>query len=138
MKTKHGFSIIETLIAMVIVGIIATAIMSFFPTITRTNQGTRVDQEFTIAAKRFMEDVHSAWTDSIEGQSYFDNGTFVDGTAINGFGLVGLPSGFSCVSALTDPDAGAYDPVQRKRITVTCTAPQVSAVVFAVEFGRPQ
>jgi prepilin-type N-terminal cleavage/methylation domain-containing protein len=137
-KTKGGFSIIETLIAVVIIGIIATAIMSFFPTITRTNQGTRVDQEFTIATKRFMEDVHSAWTDSVEGQEAFDNGTFIDGTAIDGFDLAGLPSDLSCSAALTDPDAGAYSPVQRKRITVTCSAPQVSSVVFAVEFGRPQ
>jgi prepilin-type N-terminal cleavage/methylation domain-containing protein len=138
MKTYRGFSIVETLIAVAIVGIIATAIMSFFPTISRTNQSTRTDQEFTIAAKRFMEGVRGAWTNTTEGRENFDNTTLSDGTSLDGYQIAGLPNDFSCVSAVSDSDAGAYTPIQRKRVSLSCNAPGSSPVSFTIEFGRPE
>ena len=138
MKTKHGFTIIETLIAVVIVGIIATAIMAFIPTISRTNQSTRTDQIFTIAAKHFMEDVRSAWTDTVDGRDYFDNDTVADGTLIEDYLMNDLPDGFSCQAALSDPDSGAFSPIQRKRVSLACTSTNASSVIFNAEFGRPE
>lgn len=143
---KHGFSVIETLIAVAIVGIIATAIMAFLPTISRTNQSTRTDQIFTIAAKGFMEiaakgfmeEVRSSWTDTIEGREHFDSGTFTNGTEIINYIPANLPTGFSCQAAISDPDNGAFSPIQRKRVSLTCTAPGVSPVTFSIEFGRPE
>jgi prepilin-type N-terminal cleavage/methylation domain-containing protein len=135
---KQGFSIIETLIAVAIVGIIATAIMAFFPTISKTNQSTRTDQIFTIAAKHFMEDIRSSWTDTTEGREHFDNDTFVDGSLVTDYAPQDLPEGFSCQASISDPDAGAFDPIQRKRVSLSCAAPSTSLAAFSVEFGRPE
>jgi prepilin-type N-terminal cleavage/methylation domain-containing protein len=135
---NHGFSIIETLIAVAIVGIIATAILAFFPTISRTNQSTRTDQIFTITAKGFMEDVRSSWTDSAEGRDHFDNETLGNGSTIVDYMPEDLPENFSCQASISDPDNAAFNPAQRKRVALSCIAPSISSISFSIEFGRPE
>jgi prepilin-type N-terminal cleavage/methylation domain-containing protein len=132
---QSGFSLIELLIAMAIIGMIATALMAFMPTMTRMNRNTRADQEITTAAKRFMEEVRGAWLDPADGPGNFDAATFADGTAIQGYSVSG--PAVNCTASVTDPDAGAFSPVRRKQASLSCSLSGQSPSVFVAEFGRP-
>lgn len=129
---QNGFTLIEALVAAAVIGLAFTALLGFFPSLNQINRGTQEDQAMTLAAKAFMEELREAWSE----QSYFDDGTLTDRTALQGYTLPDTAN-MTCTVALSDPDAGAFTPVQRKRVALTCALASASQV-FAIEFGRPE
>ncbi len=138
--TKHvGFSLIEIIVAIAILGIVSTAVLTFLPSVTNVNQNTKTDQDITIVAKRFMEEVRAAWLDGTNGQIYFDSGTLSDGTtAVDTYQPNYSTDAPNCTASVSDPDAGTYTPIQRKQVSLSCTEDDGTSTTFTLEFGRPK
>ena len=115
MKSCRGFTLIEMLVAIALLSIIGMALISFLPTIVTLNRNSTQDQEITVAAKQFFEEVRRDWATPT---------TFEAGTIPN------PPEG--CSASIQDPDSGA--PGIRKRVTLACDD---GASSFVAEFGRP-
>lgn len=116
MKRIIGFTLIEMLVAIVLLAIISAALIAFMPAIVTLNRRSSQEQEITVAAKSFFEEVRRTWT----ARDAFDAGT-----------LPASPEG--CTAQVSDPDAGA--PGIRHRVTLTCEG---LTTPFITDFGRPQ
>lgn len=120
----RGLTLIEVLIAMSILSVIAAAIMAALPSLVTMNRASLDDVNVTVVAKTYLERVRDEWTT----QAAFDAGMLP---------AVPTPPGRTCTASVTDPDAGAFTPAIRKRVTFTCSATNANPLVFRVELGRP-
>lgn len=114
MRQIRGLTLIEMLVAITLLAIIGAAIVAFLPTIVTLNRTATEDQETTVVAKAFFEDVRAAFEDGAN----FESGS-----------LPATPEG--CVVGgenFNDSEGEVYI----RRISLTCATD-----VFTAEFGRP-
>ena len=60
--TQAGFTLIEVLVAIAMLGVVAAAIFSAFAVVSELNRDAARDQEATVAARSYLEDVRAAWS----------------------------------------------------------------------------
>ncbi len=105
-RSKSGFTLVEVLVAIAILGIVSAGVIGFFATIVTTARNTDREQTQTISAKTFLEQVAEAWNDSVAFSS----------TANVPTGLT-APAGCTAVS-------GAPSAQGVKTMVLTCDAVQ--------------
>ena len=133
---KAGFTVIEMLVSIALLGVISSALVAFLPTIVSMNRQSNEEQQVTVDAKRAFETLRAEWAGDANA---FDNETL---------GSVGLSSYLNsetagrCTGAVVgsgQADGGfvsssppTSDTTLRKQVTLTC-----DGLPFVLELGRP-
>lgn len=58
---NRGFTLIETLVVLVSIGLLAVAVLSALPSIFQANRSSIYDQQLVLAAKTYLEDLRDHW-----------------------------------------------------------------------------
>lgn len=121
----RGLTLVEVLVAIAILAIVSTAVMSFLPMLTRNTQASTLDTIQSQQVMSIFERTASSWSN--EG-AWKDE--LVDGAAVA-----------DVVNAELGPDCGvvASTPTpERKRLVITCTRDGgLPALILRAEFGDP-
>lgn len=136
-RPKHGFTVVELLIAIVMFTVIIVAVLGALPNLYRVNRSTSDKQVQSAYAKNVMEAVRSSWLTSTTpiAPSTDQYPNFTAGTLPT---LPAAPSSLSCQTPAVTA-VGTATPIGRRRVTLTCTTVSGGNVTsFVVEFGRPQ
>lgn len=59
---NQGLTLIESLIAIAILGVVAVSLVSAIPGFFRANRNSTQDQQITTAARTYMEDIRNQWS----------------------------------------------------------------------------
>lgn len=132
-KTR-GLTIIEILVAILILGVVSAAVLSAFPGLLRLNQQASTEQRVTIVATNVMEDVRQWWT--TESQAVWSSSANVDQleSSLNGAVTVDADAELSCAGLdVSDPSGD----LTRLRVEFECTPSGGAEYSFVVELGRP-
>ncbi|MDZ7704995.1 MAG: prepilin-type N-terminal cleavage/methylation domain-containing protein [Trueperaceae bacterium] len=159
-RQNSGFTIIEVLVAIVILGVITAAVLTLLPTVVEINQDSASDVDVTIEARSYLETVRATLpvvaaentaneetafariANSATG-NYQDLYTTVDwetsvapwnNTApppvLADANELPAPDRYTCTTTFQDPDAGAYPEVVRLRFQLTCTSDSDASDVY--------
>ena len=127
-----GLTLIEMLVAIAMLGVLATSTVAFLTTLPKVNRQTSDDQGVTIAAKTYIEDAKASWSDATN----FDNGTLPTVTDAKY-----QASGYTCTAATATVDTTTLPVPRLKRVTFTCTGTRSDVAgrvySFVAQVGRP-
>jgi uncharacterized protein (TIGR02598 family) len=122
----RGFSLVEVLVAIAILGILSVALVSLLPSLTRNTRASSVDSAQNQQVLTIFERIGVDWTN----RTAFGAERLSDGRSLDDF--VAAETGGACTVDVQDPSA------ERKRVIVTCAAqdglPERS---LRAEFGDP-
>ncbi|MFC5849563.1 type II secretion system protein [Deinococcus petrolearius] len=107
-QSQAGFTLVEALVAIAILGVVMAAIVSMLPGLATTNARTTDEQRAVLAAKAYFESARA------EFSSNFDK----DPTTIE---LLGTGNGLSCTRAPAEVLEVVAGAPALKRVTLTCT-----------------
>lgn len=132
MTRDSGLTVVETLVAIVLLGIISVAVISFLPIIGQTTTDADLDARQTQRAISIFEKIGSDWTNEVPWRDEF---LFVAGVEVpvqtfvaNEMAAVGL----DCSVAV----AGATSVT--KRVTITCEGDEsLPESRLSAEYGMP-
>jgi len=130
-RSVHGLTIIEILVALVLLAIVSTAIVGSFALLRTVNQDAATDVDYSRAVRSAMERIRLEWDDPdlFEAERI---GT-LDGLTVDAY--VSEQLNGNC-GATVVPDDTVPDDV--KLVRITCDAVGgLPAQVFESEFGRP-
>lgn len=120
---QDGFTLIEALVAVAILGIVVAAVTSMLPSLASTNARTTQEQRATLAAKAYFESVRANM------QVNFD----MDPTTLE---VPGTGNGLTCTkSSPTNLDV-IKGVVVLKRVALSCTV-RDKVYPFALDVARP-
>lgn len=132
----QGFTLIEVLVAMAILGVILVAVLGMLPSLTSTNAASRNEQRAVLAAKSYFENVRAEYArlGAPSGQGFDKDPTTIDLTG-TGDGLTCTRKAADTVTSAPLTNGGVAVPVL-KRVTLTCTI-QSREYTFALDIPRP-
>lgn len=120
---QEGFTLIEALVSIAILGVVVAAIMSMLPGLASTNARTRDEQRVVLAAKGYFELVRA------EMQSNFD----MDPTTL---AVPGTGDGLTCTKAVPTALASVNGAVALKRVELRCVI-RDKPYPFSLDVARP-
>lgn len=132
----QGFTLIEVLISLAILGVIMAAVMSLLPSLATTNSASRNEQRAVLAAKSYFENVRAEYArlGAPAGQGFDKDPTTIalDGT---GDGLTCTRKAAEVRASAPLTNGGAAVPIL-KRVSLDCTI-QSRTYTFALDLPRP-
>ena len=132
-RSRDGLTVIEVLVALALLGIVATAIIGSFSLVARLNRDASIDVDYSRVVRSTMERVGVVWQNT---DRWEDGGAFLDeeATTVNDF-VQALSD--ECQAEVLAPLDGS--PVVRV-VRITCSGASgtnLSPQVFEMEFGSP-
>ena len=113
---NQRLTIIESLIAIAILGLVAVTLVPAIPNFVRANRNSSQEQQITTAARTYMEDIRNQWS-SLSANSL---------TLRSVNTVMGNSSGLSASLSITGRDADSESPVGiascSSILTTACTA----------------
>lgn len=159
-RQNSGFTIIEVLVAIVILGVITAGVLTLLPSVVEINQDSASDVDVTIEARSYLETVRAtlpvvAGANTADEETAFERiaasatGTFQDlyttvtwdttnapwdsttpPPALSDANELPAPDRYTCAMTFQDPDAGAYAEVVRLRFQLACTSDSDASDVY--------
>ena len=126
MRTNRGFSLVEVLVAIAILGILSVALVSLLPSLTRNTRASSIDSAQSQQVLSIFERIGLDWTN----ETAFEEARLSDGTPLTN--AVSAVTSGACTAVVESPST------ERKRVIITCAAqdglPERS---LRAEFGDP-
>lgn len=66
---NRGFTLIETLVVLVSIGLLSVAVLSALPSIFQSNRSSTYDQQLIMAAKSYLEDLRDHWKTAVAARN---------------------------------------------------------------------
>lgn len=133
MRTERGLTLIEVLVAMVLLAILGIAIVAFMPMITRNTMAASTDTSESQRAIAIFEHITRDWSNPgawSKGEIYLADGTTqtVEAYVADQMSEIGR----TCTGEVTIPSP------ERRRVTIVCPASgSLPERIIKAEFGDP-
>lgn len=132
MSSKSGLTVVEVIIAMALLALLAAAMVSFLPMLTRTTTAAGLDTAQSQRAISVFEHIARDWSNEMpwRGQFVYVNGAEVSIEAFVAQEMAAV--GLSCGVDVISPSAVI------QRVTITCDGGEgLPANTLRAEYGDP-
>lgn len=133
MKTQQGLTLVEVIVAIALLGILGTAIVSFLPMLTQNTQAATLDTSQTHRVISVFEKLAHDWSNKAawDSQVVYDE----DGFPVPAGDYIREElekAGITCGASLVEVS------VERRRVVVTCDPESgLPERLLRAEFGNP-